>query len=465
MVVMVAALLAGAAGCRPGTIDATYGRRRGAHGGRSVNGTVVLARMFEQAGHRVSTQRFLSSKLDSVDVVVWFPDDFEPPTPRQRAYLEHWLREGDRTLVYVGRDFDASIGYYRGIRSGAPQSQKAELHRRQAKAQADHAAARGAIERDEFCRWFCLRSDGTKRDVRTVGGPWSEGVDGEKLDVELATRLDIPTEQEQSDAESDEEDDADSEDATLMIEEDEAWDEDGWYHFAPDFDPTLGFEPLLTSEGHAIISRVVVPGRSGTENQIIVAANGSFLLNLPLVNREHRKLAGRLIEQCGTPGRTVFLESTRGGPPIAENGDRTPTGLEALTVWPMMCVLLHLAVLGMIYCCSVFPIFGRPREPAPDRPADFGKHVASLGKLLAATGNRRYAQEKLSRYHATVRRDSGKSHAKSPAGQRAGAKSSSADKLPDPHDFDGIIESAIVQTRSSGHDAPTDTPDDTQSES
>ncbi len=73
---------------------------------------------------------------------------------------------------------------------------------------------------------------------------------------------------------------------------------------------------------------------------------------------------------------------------------------------------LILAVLGIIYCCCVFPIFGRPRIPAPDRPADFGKHIASLGDLLLATGNLEYARERLSRYHTTIRRDSGKSHAK-----------------------------------------------------
>ena len=43
------------AGCGEATsVDDTYGRRRGTPGEASVNGTAVLARMFEEAGHTMS---------------------------------------------------------------------------------------------------------------------------------------------------------------------------------------------------------------------------------------------------------------------------------------------------------------------------------------------------------------------------------------------------------------------------
>ena len=66
------------------------------------------------------------------------------------------------------------------------------------------------------------------------------------------------------------------------------------------------------------------------ESQLIVVANGSFLLNLPLVNHEHRKLAGKLIDAVGPPGQTVvFLESFAGGPPISDDpSGGMPTGAE-----------------------------------------------------------------------------------------------------------------------------------------
>ncbi len=87
MLVMVALLLVGCS--KTTSIDDTYGRRRAADGGNSVNGTRVLARMFEEAGNRVSTARRLSDRLDDADVIVWAPDDFEPPTVEQREFLEN----------------------------------------------------------------------------------------------------------------------------------------------------------------------------------------------------------------------------------------------------------------------------------------------------------------------------------------------------------------------------------------
>ena len=57
--------------------------------------------------------------------------------------------------------------------------------------------------------------------------------------------------------------------------------------------------------------------------------------------------------------------------------------------------------------------FGRPRELPADSPADFGKHVAALGKLLAQAGDRNYAQARIAQYRQLAERRSGKSHLKS----------------------------------------------------
>ena len=64
------------------------GSRRGTPGKASVNGTAVLAGMFEEAGHRVVTASRLSPTLDRMDVIVWAPDDFRPPSEEVSAYLE-----------------------------------------------------------------------------------------------------------------------------------------------------------------------------------------------------------------------------------------------------------------------------------------------------------------------------------------------------------------------------------------
>ena len=139
------------------------------------------------------------------------------------------------------------------------------------------------------------------------------------------------------------------------------------------------------------------------------------MLNYPLVNREHRKLADKLIDQCGKQSKhVVFIESIANGPPILE---KEPTGsmpslLELLKVWPLNAILLHVAVLGIIICLSRSPIFGRPRDLPGDSPSDFGKHVAALGKLLARTKDRNYAQARLAQYRQVAERRSGRSHLK-----------------------------------------------------
>ena len=121
------------AGCDDDDIETTYGRRSGM-GASSVNGTRVLSEMFELAGHQVTTAGRLTPKLrERADVIVWFPNDFEPPSKEVREWLDEWLCEWGkgRTLIYVGRDFDAARVYWNKVQAGAPAGQIPELKRRE----------------------------------------------------------------------------------------------------------------------------------------------------------------------------------------------------------------------------------------------------------------------------------------------------------------------------------------------
>ncbi len=139
---------------------------------------------------------------------------------------------------------------------------------------------------------------------------------------------------------------------------------------------------------------------------MLVVTNGSFLLNLPLVNHEHRKLAGRLIAEVGPAGQSVaFLESRPGGPPIRDDEPPIgpPTGMEIFTVWPTNWILLHLAAVGILFCFSRLPIFGRPRELPPPPTSDFGQHVDAVARLRKRSNGRPYATARVMHYHQTVR--------------------------------------------------------------
>jgi hypothetical protein len=139
---------------------------------------------------------------------------------------------------------------------------------------------------------------------------------------------------------------------------------------------------------------------------VIVVTNGSFLLNLPLVNHEHRKLAGSLIDEVGVNRRVVFLEAS-GDPEVLDKEPEVsiPSGLDFLGVYPFNYILLQLAVAGMIFCFARLPIFGKPRDDQPTQLSDFGEHVSALGELLAKTGDYQFAASRLAHYQQIARGD------------------------------------------------------------
>ena len=366
-------------GCGVADIDATYGKRRGSPGAESVNGTAVLASMFESAGHKVITWRRLSPKLHEFDVIVWFPDDFALPTGAQRRFLEDWLStESGRTLIYVGRDYDAATAYWKHVQPLAPPAQAVEIARRSASAQAVHAKRRAQMPAAESCDWFTVQANLPHRQVKALRGPWSEGIDASKVNIELDARFAVPSNTEI-----------------------EAW----LAREGRNPSARVASERLLYTNEDPLVTRLSLD--DWVDGQILVVTNGSFLLNLPLVNREHRKLAGKLMNACGPDARVAFLESDESGPPILEQepGASAPTGFEVFTVWPIGVILLHLTALGILACITLFPVFGRPRELPPVTTADFGQHVTALGELLELTGDREYALNRLKQYHEQIKNE------------------------------------------------------------
>ncbi len=68
----------------------------------------------ENAGYRTSTRRILGPELQrTAEVIVWFPDDWAPPSPKHQQWFDNWLQSsGGRTLLIVGRDFEAQELYW-----------------------------------------------------------------------------------------------------------------------------------------------------------------------------------------------------------------------------------------------------------------------------------------------------------------------------------------------------------------
>ena len=183
------------AGCSPNT-EAEYGHRAG-WAAQSVNGTAVLADMFRQAGHNVSTWGSLSPKLRKrADCIVWFPNDFSPPNRKTVDWLHAWLAaKPDRTLVYVGRDFDAAPNYWNAILPDAPDKWKGEIGKRGKSAETRFLAERQQATNSPDCDWFTLRGKYQPRQVQSLEGnpEWIAGIDPAQVGIELNDRL-VPTE-------------------------------------------------------------------------------------------------------------------------------------------------------------------------------------------------------------------------------------------------------------------------------
>lgn len=378
-------LAIGLVGCRDSTtIQTAYGQRRGADG-QSVNGTRVLSDMFDAAGFRVYTWKYLSPRLKNYDVVLWAPDDFALPNQKTVDFFDGWLSsQGTKTLIYIGRDFDAAAAYWDRILASAPADQKLELWRRRAQASAHHAAERLAMpaEPDAACEWFTVKRDKPATWARDLTGPWSEGVDGAKADIHVQGLLQVPTEA----------------DLQQYFSKQESKRAERSYYRTPDY------TPLLSNGEQSLVTMVSKPAWG--DNKILVVTNGSFLLNLPLVNHEHRKLAGQLIEACRPGKKVAFLESGAGGPRLTDSDEQS---VPADSLRRRVVLAAHWFVLGLVYCFAVFPIFGRPKPLSDNATSEFSQHIDALGELLEETRDVAFAQQQLSYYQPASRREGGTS--------------------------------------------------------
>jgi hypothetical protein len=363
-------LLAALVGCDEDAVPADYGQR----GVGSVNGTDVLIDMFADAGHKTKVARSrLSERVgERTDVFVWTPDTYHLPSTEERAWFETWLSaKGGRTLIYIGRDYDAAPEFWRKILKGAPPDKITELERRLAEA-SSHASARRAEMPATFdCQWFRFIKDppasaagAPKPEPRLFGAAsWTKGIDPALLEIEVRAPL----------------------------------------------DPVFDADVLLGFDGNVLVSRQKLPADDGQTSQIIVVANGAFLSNMGLVKHEHRKLAARLIGEVGAAKQVTFVESNDRG--ISFQAPEQPEETPEMQKWPpqrLRTTFLHLAALAIILIVSRWPIFGRPREEEPTHESDFGRHVEALGDLLSRGGHAGYAESRLEHYQKTMQEAAGK---------------------------------------------------------
>ncbi len=342
-------------------VETTYGRSRG----KSINGTNALADLIRARGHNVrSAIRYNEVLGDWAKIVVRFAPYPGPPAAEEADWLNDWLRDAPgRKLVYIPRDFDSAPEFWSGmlaaLPSKAPDADREKLEARRAESQAwptqlPERAKRPASPDD----WFGTEPDDPKKpnDVavcRDLRGPWSTGLD--------PTAAALPRHE------------------TLRAEMNE--------------------EVFLSGDGRklAVSWSFRVDEEGDDRANVLVLANGSFLLNAGLLNKARRPLAARVVDWIGDgPSNVAFVEGAR---VLADPDDAAETStFHLLTVEPFDWVTAHLGFFGILLCLSLAARIGRPR-PEPlgeiERPS---AHPIALGAILARTRQVAVAEELIATY-------------------------------------------------------------------
>lgn len=338
-------------GCGSG-IDATYGRARD----QSVNGTGALARLFQARGDEVRVTVRLNGEVAAwAGTIVRFAPYAGPIDRREAEWYGDWLDEDpDRRLIFVARDYDAESEYWSAMLARLPETADKELRERARKRRdatknwADRAVgdARSPVLPGE---WFALtKATGRPEPCKRLEGPWADGLSP------VATAL--------------------------------------TRHRAIKADPES--KVLLSGDGEALVVEQSV--YDSDLDQILIVANGTFLLNFPLVNRARRPLAGKVVGWSGAaPRRVAFVESRS---PTDPAGGRPPSVFSLLWIEPFGWIAAHLGAFGLLTALAAAARLGRARPEPPagaDRPA---AHAEALGDLLARSRDADAARAHLDAY-------------------------------------------------------------------
>ena len=186
-------LLAVLAGCgRSDEIVVEYGKVVGKRGGISVNGTSVLYGMFREKDFRTKRYRKISPGLKRYDTIIWFPDNYQSPSPEAVIALQDWLDDGmGRTLIYVGRDYDAEIDYYTHLLKTAEKGESEKLTRCLSEAQMRQDRRIRRFVGDgttESCDWFKIERV-PFREIKDVTGILASDTDQQSPNLSLTMVL------------------------------------------------------------------------------------------------------------------------------------------------------------------------------------------------------------------------------------------------------------------------------------
>ena len=442
----------GLPGCSRGLMP-EYGNSKGTSGNKGINGFGALRKSFEANGWKARDVSRLSERLDSLDAIVWIPTTHQSYDAAAIQWVHDWLGDRPRTLIYILPDEGNLVRYWDKARELAPPEQRLEYRRRHAQSisdlmngpygygrspvdEIDRLWFKARMRRQERPRWEILSHSTalSTSPTPTTGGPtygaynyavdWaSEGYElaDEDLSMQplasdssgnpLAVRIFTPqkTKPAESAAQTKVPDDqvdifapdsSANADADAMAEVEDDWEYEDWMDDQEWMDEAQWDRMLRRRQG----------GYGIGESEIIVVAGGSTVTNFGIVTDEGRDLAKQLLIESGkrvnaTTPRVGFITSGFGGVPVSDSSGQPQlaSGMELLTVWPLSIITIHLALMGIVVCLILLPIFGRPRKLKERTNSDFADHINAVGVLLHRSNGEQYARQRISEYFRKVR--------------------------------------------------------------
>lgn len=391
-------------GCQK--LETEYGRSVGKSGRKSIAGFGVLREFYRKNDWRDRTLTRLSERLNNVDTIVWTPDATTPLSNEATLWFEAWLARGDKTLVYVLRDYRTEYDYWDRASRVAPPPQRLEYRRRLARAKLERDRkwlARPAMITNG---WFTAVSLTPPAVVKDVAGPWSESVSGFPTQPTIEYQVRAYDE---------------SKDVATAAAAIPATPFGGPFSYE-ESELDVDFDVLLKNQNDIpIVSEITFDRWSNS--RILVVSAGSMLTNFGLTDPGGQQLATTVLAASSKGNedevpKVGFLTSGPTGVRVSslDPNNMGPTGMEMLTEPPLNIVTIHAVILMVVVCLMLFPIFGRPRR-IPVRPsADFSAHIDAVAGLMQRTSGEQYARVRISEYMVRVRGETeGKWVIKSPS--------------------------------------------------
>lgn len=413
-----------------------YGESEGTQGNQSLNGFGAFRASLEETVSTSETfddtqpptiETFdlgrLSRRAKKFEAIVWIPTSWPPLNESAvTTWMEKWLQEKSRTIVFVVPDGGSTEAYYRAAAQLAPPAQRLEYRRRLAK-QINQRLLEDGRRRDvSITDWFeakalPYRAILTDRriadfDLRPPVRPsidasesGSSQADGdfelvEMDDDELFAEIDALVEE--------------GEDAIDVIDEAET---------NPQVkDQTISFEVLsqesisFASQSQNLTTLARIQSPKWNESQVLVVSSGGLLTNFAMTEDPAIDLSQRIQSEIRKTAESeeskleiAFLSSGRMPIPIstAKPGVPAASGMEILTTWPLSLVTMHGLFLGVVMCLMLLPAFGRARKVTYNRTTHFGNHLSAMATLMRGGSRGKagtdFAKAKISQYMRVVR--------------------------------------------------------------